>query len=186
MQVRLLDLDVSALMAERDGERQGGPVPSKILRRPQGHDHHGRPNAQDKVGNAQSMKERDEDYHRARELIMGGGEPAAPSPHGDPCAAGAGGTVLSRVGSGSSAGRGGGGGGGGGGSQGGSGRGRGRRAVFRDKDREMQDPDYARRDGPPMYDPNYMGGGGYGMEVSCLLALFSFMHAPLRTHSCMR
>lgn len=158
-----MDLDVSALMAERDGDRQGGPVPSKILRRPSGPDHHGRP-AQDKVGNAQSMKERDEDYHRTRELIMGGAEPAAPSPHGDSGAAG-GGAVAARGGGGGSASRGGGG-GGSGSSQGGSGRGRGRRAVFRDKDREMQDPDYVRRDGPPMYDPNYMGGGGYGMEVS--------------------
>lgn len=109
-----------------------------------------------------SIKEREEDYHRARERIIGGAETV-----------GGGGPLelqsASSVGSGSGVGmipyasggymaRG----GGRDGSGFGGGRGRGRKAVFRDKDREMQDPDYTRRDGTSTYGSD---GMGYGMEV---------------------
>ena len=178
-------LDYAALLAERgDVERQGGAAPSRILRRPSGYqDHHGRPSGHD-VKAPQTMKEREEDYNRARERIIGGaettsGDASVPlhtaSSVGSGSAGGSvGGTPYSQGG------RGGGGGGGyasrGNGSRDGSGsggRGRGRKAVFRDKDREMQDPDYARRDGPNMY----MDPSGYGMEVrQSLLDHVSFCH----------
>ncbi len=127
-------------------------MPSKILRRPhQGHHDPGRASPNVQAGqSAQSMKEREEDYHRARERIIG---PAAGEPAADgipPGTAGPNGMLGGGGGGGGpsrSSGRGGGGAGQAPypGRDGGAGRGRGRKAVFRDKDREMQDPDYARR-----------------------------------------
>ena len=168
-QVKLINLDTAALMAERgEVERQsGGPAPSRLLRRPHGHqEHQGRPAGHDARTASQSIKEREEDYHRARERIIGGAEqgsggvvPAEVVQSSSPAGSGSG--------SGANHGHSGGPGGymagrGGGRDGGGGGRGRGRKAVFRDKDREMQDPDYTRRDGGSSYG---IDGMGYGMEV---------------------
>ena len=162
-------------MVERgEVDRQSGPAPSRLLRRPHGHqEHQGRPAGHDTRTASQSIKEREEDYHRARERIIGaaaeqgggGGVPAEVVQSSSPAGSGSGSALGVQRGhsggggpGGYMAGRGGGRDGGGGG-----GRGRGRKAVFRDKDREMQDPDYTRRDGgPSSYGTD---GMGYGMEV---------------------
>eukprot|EP00955_Chlamydomonas_euryale_P043619 352648-Chlamydomonas_euryale.AAC.9 len=98
---------------------------------------------------AQSMKAREEDYRAAREKILGSvKEPPASAPAGA-SKGGAGASAKGGGGSGSS--RGGGETGRGGRGGGGRGGGRGRKAVLRDRDRELQDPDYVRgcsSDGP--------------------------------------
>ena len=106
---------------------------TKLLRRP---DESSRSSAlsTDNLQNTRTVKEREEDYNRARERILGSGGLDASS------AAAQGGRGN---GSGTS-GRGASGRGAAGAGRESAGRGNGRRAVMRDRDREQQDPDYAR------------------------------------------
>ncbi len=180
-QVRLTKLDHMAVLAEREGERGSREVPSKLLRRPH---HHGSPGAHHHNvsrgssfhATSLSMKEREDDYHRARERIIGGEPPGSSSAGSDGFAsmatnshgqqqAGrgfggyAGGSAPGMTGAYAGARDGGGAGG----------RGRGRKAVFRDKDREMMDPDYVRRDGSA--GPVYGYPQGVEVSISCIKSL---------------
>lgn len=168
--VKLIKMDLSSPEFQQretvGGDRSGAP---KILfRRPGGPDH-GRPQSGNDVlkpsNSSQSMKEREEDYNRARERLgiggSGGGEmphvahglrlvnPPQPFPGSrGGYSGGRGPVMLGRD----------------------SGGGRGRKAVFRDRDRELQDPDYVRgfnRDGQSApYDQAYELDGGTHHDFS--------------------
>ncbi|GAX78683.1 hypothetical protein CEUSTIGMA_g6121.t1 [Chlamydomonas eustigma] len=175
--VKLSKLDANAAMAERVADRSGngGPAPSKILRRPQGPEHGGLSPSSQPGSSAPSIKEREEDYHRARERIIGPAGIAEPPMMADLTGmnqAGTSGNLPSSPFSTIGGNRMGGYGGRGAGISGppysgreSGGRGRGRKAVLRDKDRELQDPDYMRRDGHGgVYDPRFFGGYPEGYQ----------------------
>lgn len=134
--MRLTKIDLSAPEYQVREPQGSAGAPKVLFRRPGGPGDHGRgPPSGDYKANfsAQSMKEREEDYNRARERL-GIAEPPPPAygvrPQMYPPGAGRGfpgGRGPMVQGRGDPAGR-----------------GRGRKAVFRDRDRELQDPDYVR------------------------------------------
>jgi len=175
-EVKLADLDVSpgGALARAAAERtlnsvSGGAGAPKLLRRPNPHDHSrasGHNHDAMKANHARTMKEREEEYMRARERIIG----ATPE-QGLQGGAGAGRGFAGRGQMGGSI-----------PGRDGSGRGRGRKAVLRDRDRELQDPDYVRgvnRYGPTGgFDPSAQlpPGGVYNMPT--YNTEFPAMNAP--------
>lgn len=161
---QLLQVKLSDLAPRTPPER--ATLPAKILKRPVlddgGRAQPGGSDTSSAQSPARTAKEREEDYNQARERIIGKPIPAEAADRSN--RSGRGPTPVRGGDTGSGAGAGGSGAGGSGAGAivgGANGSGRVRKAVFRDRDRELQDPDYRRgvgnRFAPERFDPNYAG-----------------------------